>query len=97
MPDISAESRQQKVVVLRPRNEGRFAHTITQEDLIELKLLSREFNEARERWEEKRDWIKAALRSGAGVEDGVLSVELVKGTGGGFAVEVYEYEKVVVR
>lgn len=48
-------------------------------------------------WEAKRDYVKAALKAGARVEDGALTVELVKGKGGGFNVEVYDFEKVVVR
>lgn len=86
-----------KLIELRPANDGRFAHTVTQEDVVELKMLSREFSDARERWERKRDWVKAALRAGASVEDGALTVGLVKCQGGGFTVEVYGYEKVVVR
>lgn len=58
-------------------NTGRFAHTITQEDLIELHLFSQQLNEARDRYLEKRDWIKAALRGGVAVEPGLLNTELV--------------------
>ncbi len=82
----SGNGKRGNLLVLPPAKEGRFAHTITQEDLIELQLLSREFSEARERWEKKRDWIKAALRAGALVEVGVLTVRLEKRKGGGFDV-----------
>lgn len=98
MPEVQEEGKKQSnLIVLHPVGEGRFVHTVTQKDLVELKLLSREFSEARERWEAKRDWIKAAIRAGARVEDGAFIVELVKRSGGGYNVEVYEYEQVVVR
>jgi len=99
MPEVNQQNGngKPKVVTLRPVNEGHFAHTITQEDLLELIQLFNEFTAAREAWEKKRECIKAALRSGARVEDGVLTARLVKGTGGGCVVGVYSYEKLVVR
>jgi hypothetical protein len=90
-------NRESNVIELRSVNDGRFAHTIYQEDVVELKMLSREFSDARAAWEAKRDFVKAALRAGAAVEPGALTVALVKGKGGGFNVQVYDYEKVVVR
>jgi len=93
----NGNEKRSNLLVLPPAKEGRFAHTVTQEDLIELQLLSREFSEARERWEKKRDWIKAALRAGACVQDGVLTAKLVKRKGGGYNVEVYDYEQIIVR
>ncbi len=65
------------VVVLKPRSSGRFTHTVYQEDLEELLLLSRYFSEARERWENKREYIRSALASGARVEEGIHSAKLV--------------------
>jgi len=85
------------ILSLRKSSEGRFAHTVTQDDIAELERLSAEFSAARLAWEKKRDWIKGALRARASVEPGAFSVELVKGKGGGYQVEVFEYEKVVVR
>jgi hypothetical protein len=95
--ETQSQEEKSNVVVLRPKNEGRFAHTVTQEDLLELKQYSNEINEARQRYQEKKEYIKAALRGGARVEDGVFSAELVAQKGGGCFVEVYEYEKLVVR
>ncbi len=58
----------ENVIVLKPRNEGSFAHTLYQEDAAELLKLSREFSQARAKWEQKRDYVKAALRGGARIE-----------------------------
>lgn len=70
------------VIVLTPRNEGSFAHTLYKEDAAELLQLSREFSEGRRRWEEKRDYVKAALRGGARIEPGAFTFELVTSSGG---------------
>jgi len=92
-------SRNENVIVL-PANERenpRFVHTVRQEDLVELQHLSRLFTEAREAWEEKKEWIKAALRAGARVEDGLRSAELVPRHREGYQVEPSEFYELVVR
>ena len=85
------------VVVLRPVNEGRFAHTIYQEDLLELLLYSNQINEARDRYRAKREYIRAALASGAAVEPGALTALLQECQGGGYQVAPFTYRKLVVR
>jgi len=85
------------VLVLRPRNPGRFAHTVYQEDLEELLLLSRYFSEARDRWEAKRTEIRAALETGARVENGVHTAELVQLGPADYAVKRASTLRLVVR
>jgi len=85
------------IVLPGDRENPRFVHTVRQEDLVELQYLSRLFTEARAAWEEKREWIKAALRAGAGVKAGLLTAELVARTRPGYQVEDCEYDELVVR
>lgn len=70
---------------------------MTQEDLAELVLLSRLFTEARAKWEEKRDWIRSALRNGADVEPGLLTATLVLRKRPAFNVKACEYYELVIR
>jgi len=88
-----------KVIVLPvgEHEDPRFVHTVRQADLVELQYLSRLFTEARAAWEEKREWIKAALRAGAGVEAGLRTAELVARHREGYQVEDCEYDELVVR
>ena len=89
-----------KILMMPARDAGepaRFVHTVTQQDFLEMEQASRDINEARKRYLRKRDWIKAALKSGARIEPGVFTAELVPRKGGGYTVEVYEYEELVVR
>ena len=85
-----------EVVTLRPVNLGRFAHTVTQEDLVELQVLGQQLNDARVRYLGKRDWIKAALRGGAAVEPGFLTAELVLRQRPAYRVEDGSYDHLVV-
>ena len=88
-----------KVIVLpaSEREDPRFVHTVRQADLVELQYLSRLFTEAREAWEEKKEWIKAALRAGAGVEAGLLTAELVPRHREGYQVPDCTYDELLVR
>ena len=79
------------------REDPRFVHTVRQADLVELQYLSRLFTEARAAWEDKREWIKAALRAGAGVEAGLRTAELVTRRRPGYQVDDTEYVELVVR
>jgi hypothetical protein len=85
------------VITLKPRNQGRFAHTVTQEDLLELMWRSRQFSEARQAWEEKREYIRAALAAGAAVQEGVHVAYLEEAEGGGFQMPRWKTTKLVVR
>ncbi len=96
MSDCAA-SQNGKLLVLRNRNEGNFIHTIYQEDLEELLLLSRELTEARKAYLIKKDAIKTALRAGAAVEPGIHTAELVSHQGGGFEIQLYTYMSLLVR
>jgi len=91
------ESGSTKVVMLRPVNEGRFAHTLYQSDALELMQLGREIAEAKTRYGEKKDFIKAALHSGAQMEPGLFSLELCPKNGGGCSIPEFSYEDVVVK
>ena len=64
-----------EVIQFTPR-EGRFAHTIRQEEIEELLQRSRDLTEARQRYIELRDYLKAALRGGAVIESGAYEPEL---------------------
>ncbi len=88
-----------KVIILEAgeHEDPRFVHTVRQRDLIELQYLSRLFTEAREAWGQKRDWIKAALRAGAGVEAGLLAAELVPRRRPAHQVGDCAYDELVVR
>lgn len=91
------QTSQTNVVVLKPRNNGRFFHTIYQEDLEELILLSRYFSEARENWEKKKEEIRAALASGARIEPGIHTAELIRVTGANYAVQKKNSYRLQVR
>jgi len=91
-PRIPQEEARCKIVTFLPRSEWGGASKIMQEDLVELDYLARLANEARENWEKKRDWIKAALRAGLPVDDGLRTCKLVKRSG-----KVREYERLVQR
>lgn len=64
-----------EVILFVPR-EGRFAHTIRQEEIEELLSRSRELTEARDRYLQLRDYLKAAIRCGAVIESGAYEPEL---------------------
>lgn len=99
-PANEAENAKRPNVVLFPageREDPRKVHTVRQEDLIELQYLSRLFSEARQAWEEKREWIKDALRAGAGVEAGLLTAELVPRRRPAHQVGDCAYDELVVR
>lgn len=97
MPEPESREGKSNVVVLRPVNEGRFAHIITQEDLLELMQYSNQINQARDHYREKREYIRAALVSGARVEPGVFTALLEERQGGGYQVAPFTYRKLVVR
>jgi len=98
-PEGSASARLDNVIILNvgAAEDPRFVHTVRQEDLVELQYLSRLFTEARETWEQKKEWIKAAMRAGAGVEAGLLSAELVLRHRPGHKVADCDYDELVVR
>jgi hypothetical protein len=70
---------------------------VTQYDLEELLLYSREFSEARERYDTKKEYIKSALDAGATVEFGVHTAFFEEQEGGGFAMPRWKTKKLVVR
>lgn len=72
---LAANDQPSSVIEIRPR-EGRFAHTIYQEDIEELLRRSVLFDDARDRYLQMRDYLKAALRGGARVEPGLHEVRL---------------------
>lgn len=81
-----------KIVTFLPRSEWGGASKIMQEDLVELDYLARLAIEARENWEKKRDWVKAAVRAGLAIDDGLRTITLIKCQRGG-----REYERLLVR
>lgn len=72
---LAANDQSSTIIEIRPR-EGRFAHTIYQEDIEELLRRSVLFDDARDRYLQMRDYLKAALRGGARVEPGLHEVRL---------------------
>jgi hypothetical protein len=68
--------------------QGAGAPEVTQEDLIELRLLLRERYEANKKYVQKREEIKAKLLAGGGVEGGCTTAEVVERRG---------HKRVVVR
>lgn len=86
-----------KVVALVPRNTGRFAIEVTQDDLCELLGYGQELNHAREAYLRKRDWIRAAIEAGARVEPGLHTAALVDIEGGERISVIKPFKKLVVR
>jgi hypothetical protein len=72
---LAANDELSTVIEIRPR-EGRFAHTIYQEDIEELLRRSVLLDHARDRYLQMRDYLKAALRGGARVEPGLHEARL---------------------
>jgi hypothetical protein len=72
---LAANDELSTVIEIRPR-EGRFAHTIYQEDIEELLRRSVLLDDARDRYLQMRDYLKAALRGGARVEPGLHEARL---------------------
>ena len=62
-----------KVGMLKPRGVS----VISQEDLEEVFLLTRNLREAKKEWREKREYIQAALGAGAEIERGVHGAAIV--------------------
>lgn len=86
-----------EVVVLKPVNLGRFAHTLYQEDLEQLKMLSNLLNFIRDLYTDKRDYCKAALDGGAVVEPGALDAWVVNQDVAGYIVPPFKIRKVVLK
>jgi|SRR5579862_6460481 hypothetical protein len=84
------------VVEIRPR-EGRFAHTIYQDEIEELLRRSVLFDEARDKYLQLRDYLKAALRGGARVEPGLHEARLELMNRDEYTVRSSLVEKLVVR
>jgi hypothetical protein len=84
------------VIEIRPR-EGRFAHTIYQEEIEELLRRSALLDGARDRYLQMRDYLKAALRGGARVEPGLHEVRLEILNREEYAVKPSLVERLVVR
>ncbi len=85
------------VLRLRKKNLGRFAHTIYQEDLEELLLKRRRAREAAREVEKKEEFIATALRTGARVEDGVHTADLVPVDRTAFRAKACTYFRLSVR
>jgi len=96
MEKLAANSELSTVIEIRPR-EGRFAHTIYQEDIEELLRRSAFLDDARDRYRQMRDYLKAALRGGARVEPGLHDVRLETLNREEYAVKSSLLEKLVVR
>jgi hypothetical protein len=93
---LAANNEVSTVIEIRPR-EGRFAHTIYQEEIEELLRRSVLFDDARDRYLQMRDYLKAALRGGARVEPGLHEVRLEILNREEFTVRPSLVEKLVVR
>jgi hypothetical protein len=93
---LAANNEVSTVIEIRPR-EGRFAHTIYQDEIEELLRRSVLFDDARDRYLQMRDYLKAALRGGARVEPGVHEVRLEILNREEFTVRPSLVEKLVVR
>jgi hypothetical protein len=85
------------VLKLRKKNPGRFAHTIYQEDLEELLLKRRRVREAEKEVKSKEKFIATALRTGARVEDGVHTADLVPVDRPAFRAKACTYFRLSVR
>lgn len=85
------------VLKLRKKNPGRFAHTIYQEDLEELLLKRRRAREAEKEVKKKEKFIAAALRTGARVEDGVHTADLIPVERPAFRAKACTYYRLSVR
>lgn len=72
---VDANEQLSSVIEIRPR-EGRFAHTIYQDEIEELLRRSVLLDDARDRYLQMRDYLKAALRGGARVEPGLHEARL---------------------
>jgi hypothetical protein len=92
----AASNERSAVIEIRPR-EGRFAHTIYQEDIEELLRRSVSLDEARDRYLQMRDYLKAALRGGARVEPGLHEARLEILNREEYTVRRSLVEKLVVR
>jgi hypothetical protein len=84
------------VLKLRNKNLGRFVHTIYQEDLEDLLLKRRRVREAEKELKKKEEFIAAALRSGARVEDGVHTADLVPVDRSAFRAKACTYYRLSV-
>src|SRR5229473_7512245 len=93
---LAANEELSSVIEIRPR-EGRFAHTIYQEDIEELLRRSVLLDDARDRYLQMRDYLKAALRGGARVEPGLHEVRLEILDREEYTVKPSLVEKLVVR
>jgi hypothetical protein len=93
---LAANDALSPVIEIRPR-EGRFAHTIYQEEIEELLRRSVSFDDARDRYLQMRDYLKAALRGGARVEPGLHEARLEIQNREEYTVRPLLVEKLVVR
>jgi len=93
---LGANNELPTVIEIRPR-EGRFAHTIYQDEIEELLRRSVLFDEARDKYLQLRDYVKAALRGGARVEPGLHEVRLEFLNRDEYTVKPSLVEKLVVR
>lgn len=90
-------SRSKSEIIMFVPREGRFAHTIRQEEIEELMRRSRELTEARDRYLQLRDYLKAALRSGAVVESGSCEARLQSLMRSGYSVRPGIVERLLIR
>jgi transcriptional antiterminator len=94
---LQKHKNQNNVVVLKKRNSNPVVTTIYQEDLIEFLVLRRNLAKAKIAFRIKRHYIMNALQSGAEVEPGAFTAELVERIGGGYQVDAFSYLDLVVR
>lgn len=96
---MDTEAPEGKLVVLklRSKNPGRFAHTVYQEDLERLLLRRKRMREALEDVKEMEDYIATALRTGARVEEGIHTAEIVPVERSSFRTKAGVYFKLSVR
>jgi hypothetical protein len=92
---FAANEEPSTIIEIRPR-EGRFAHTIYQEEIEELLRRSVLLDNARDRYLQMRDYLKAALRGGARVEPGLHEARLEMLNREEYVVKSTLVEKLVV-
>lgn len=93
--DVQREEPQGKVVLFRGYT-GNGCRQISQADLRRFLELKAAFNIARREYVGMKLGLLGALRSGAPVEPGFLSAESITRERGGYTVEPYAYEDLIV-
>jgi len=89
-----------KVIALhlrRLKNTARFEHTIRQEELQELLSLQALLKEAADNHEKLYNYIKTAIQSGARVEPGLHTAEVVRNGRRAYRVAAMQVFRLVVK